>query len=134
VRRWPEDVRALGMLASLHARLGNAPSAAKFFREALAQRPDSVIDLNNFAWFLATKSDASPAERAEAVFLARRAVEIEPGSHLHRGTLAVALLANGHPESAREEGNRALALAREAGDQDSVQQLQFKLRGVEAAP
>ncbi len=134
VRRWPEDVRALGMLASLHDHLGNAPSAAKLYREAVAQRPDSVVDLSNFAWFLATKPDASPAERADAVFLARRAVEIEPGSYRNRGTLAVALLANGHPESAREEGNRALAMAREAGGQDSVQQLQSKLRGVVAAP
>ena len=134
VRRWPEDARALGLLALLHDHLGNTTQAAKFYRETLAQRPDSVIDVGNFAWFLATKPDASAIERSEAIFLARRAVELEPRSHRYRGALAVALLASGYQEPAREEGNRALAMAREAGDQQAVQELQGKMGGALSPP
>lgn len=128
VRRWPEDARAFGILASLHDHLGNAPQATKFYRETLARRPDSVIDLNNFAWFLATKPNATPSEHSEALFLARRVAELQPSSHRYRGTLAVALLANERYDQARDEGNRAIKMAREAGDVEAVQQLEDKLK------
>ncbi len=130
VRRWPQDARALGILALLYDHLGNAPQAAKFYRETLAQRPESTIDLGNFAWFLATKPDATSAERSEALFLARRAVELEPAAHRYRGTLAVALLANGHYEQAREEGVCAIRMAREASDTEAVEELAKKLGAI----
>jgi Tfp pilus assembly protein PilF len=128
VARWPNDARALGMLASLHVRLGNPREAARFYREALARRPDSAMELNNFAWFLATKPEATASERAEALSMARRAVEFDPSSHRFRGTLAVALLAEGHDEEAKAECQRAISMAREAGDSESVDELRARLR------
>jgi Tfp pilus assembly protein PilF len=104
VRRWPKDARALGILASLHEFLGNQDRATALYRVALAQRPDSAVEMNNFAWFLTTKENASSGEKAEAVALALRATELRPQSHRYRGTLAVALLANGQVEQARSEG------------------------------
>ena len=61
-------------------------------------------------------------------------MELEPRSHRYRGALAVALLASGYQEPAREEGNRALAMAREAGDQQAVQELQGKMGGALSPP
>jgi Tfp pilus assembly protein PilF len=132
--RWPNDARAAGMLASLYARLGNPREAGRFYREALARRPDSAADLNNFAWFLATKPDATASERAEALFMARRAVEFDPSSHRFRGTLAVALLAEGHDEQAKAEGQRAISLAREAGDLEGIDKLRVRLGQGALAP
>ncbi len=124
VRRWPEDVRAVGMLASLHNRLGRARKAEQFYRSALAQRPDAAENLNNFAWHLATKADATPSDRLEAIALARRATELNPEAHRYRGTLAVALLADGRNQQARQEGERAIAMARAVGDSEAVQELE----------
>ncbi len=134
VRRWPRDARALGILASLHDHLGNAAQAARFYREALTQRPDSAIDLNNFAWLLATKAEGTDSERAEALFLARKAVELDPRSHRYRGTLAVALSAKGQSEQANEEGRRAVAMAREVGDSEWVREFQGRLALDGASP
>jgi Tfp pilus assembly protein PilF/lysophospholipase L1-like esterase len=134
VARWPNDARAIGMLASLHARMSNAPEAVRFYREALRHRPESAADLNNFAWFLATKPDATATERAEALFMARRVVESDPTSHRFRGTLAAALLAEGHDEQAKAEGQRAISMAREAGDLESIDELRTRLGQGATAP
>jgi tetratricopeptide (TPR) repeat protein len=128
VRRWPKDARALGILASLHEFLGNQDRATALYRVALAQRPDSAFEMNNFAWFLATKENASSGEKAEAVSLARRATELRPQAHRYRGTLAVALLANGQVEQARSEGEQAITMARQAGDHEAVEELQKHLQ------
>lgn len=128
VRRWPKDARALGILASLHEFLGNQDRATALYRVALAQRPDSAVEMNNFAWFLATKENASSGEKAEAVSLARRATELRPQAHRYRGTLAVALLANGQVEQARSEGEQAITMARQAGDHEAVEELQKHLQ------
>jgi tetratricopeptide (TPR) repeat protein len=133
-RRWPEDVRAISMLSSLHDYLGNDPEADKFYRAALAQQPDAPVVLNNFAWFLATKPNATNTERLEALFLAKRAVELQPRTHRYRGTLAVALIANERYERAREEGHRAIDMARKAGDSEAVRDIQSRLGALLSSP
>jgi tetratricopeptide (TPR) repeat protein len=127
VRRWPEDVRATGTLASLHSHLNNHSRATELYRAALAQRPDSHVDLNNFAWSLAINPAATEAEHLEAVAMARRAIELNPRAHRYHGTLAVALLASGRETQAQEKGQRAIKMAHEAGDMEAVLDLQRRL-------
>jgi len=127
VRRWPEDVPAIGILASLHAHLNNHRRAAEFYRAALAQRPDWDVALNNFAWSLAINPAATEVEKLEAVTMARRAIELNPRAHRYHGTLAVALLASGRETQAQEEGQRAIRMAHEAGDMEAVLDLQKRL-------
>lgn len=134
VRRWPEDVRAVGLLASLLDSIGNQQRAAGFYRAILAQRPDSSKDLNNFAWLLANNPKATPAERLEAVSMARRAIELNPRQHRYQGTLAVALLASGQKDRAKEQGRYAVLLAREAGDKEAIEELQSKLGTILSEP
>jgi tetratricopeptide (TPR) repeat protein len=134
VRRWPEDVRAIGMLASLHDHLGGGRKAEQFYRAALALRPDALENLNNFAWFLATKAEATPSDRLEAIALARRATELNPEAHRYRGTLAVALLADGRNQQARQEGERAITMARAVGDREAVQELEKRLGPIPPRP
>jgi Flp pilus assembly protein TadD len=131
VRRRPEDARAVGMLASLWDYSGDSVRAEQLYRVAVELRPDWGGDLNNLAWLLATKDGGTRAERAEAVALARRAVGLNAKAHRFRGTLAVALLADGRVEEGRTEAERAMAMAREAGDEEAVRELEERRAGRE---
>lgn len=127
VRRWPADARAIANLALLHDRLNHRVRARELYETALAQRPDSPGLLNNLAWLLANDPRANDIERQHAVYMARRAVELEPRAHLYQGTLAIALLAAGQGPQAEIQAQRAAAMAREAGDDEALQTLQGKL-------
>jgi protein O-mannosyl-transferase len=90
---------------------GENTHAWPFFERALQRRPDHVLLLNAAAWLLAT-DPAPPAPPAEALRLARRAVELAPGPHPGLlDTLAAALAANGQFDEARQTAQQALDLA-----------------------
>jgi Flp pilus assembly protein TadD len=82
------------------------------------------MNLNNLAWMLATREGATAEERAEAVAMAGRAVELEPEAHRFRGTLAVSLLQSGREAEGRAEAAKAMEMARKAGDMEAVGELE----------
>jgi Tfp pilus assembly protein PilF len=127
VRRRPEDARAVGLLAGLQDYLGNAARAEELYRAALGLRPDGAMNLNNLAWMLATREGATAEERADAVAMAGRAVELEPEAHRFRGTLAVSLLQSGREAEGRAEAAKAMEMARRAGDEKAVETLVEKM-------
>jgi tetratricopeptide (TPR) repeat protein len=130
-KRFPEDTRALGLLASLLGKKGNLEGAEKFYRKTLLQNPESPTELNNLAWLLATRDGGSRADRTEAVQLARRAVKLDNEAHRFRGTLAVALVANGQLEEGRAEAEKAIEMAVAAGDGEAVAKLRERMGDVE---
>ena len=91
------------------------------WRESLRTRPDDVTSLNETAWTLATNPNASIRNGAEAVELARRAVQLSDASEpAVLGTLAAAYAEAGRfseavqtarkaAESAMRQNNRSLA-------------------------
>jgi Flp pilus assembly protein TadD len=123
VRNHPEDFIEWGNLAGAQQMSGREREAEESYRRGLALKPDDDQMLNNLAWLLATREGATVEERAEAVELARRAVELAPERHRFRGTLAVALLERGSEEEGRAEAARAMEMAREAGDLEAVEEL-----------
>jgi Flp pilus assembly protein TadD len=106
--------------ALLHDLLGNKSAARAGYIRYLAVVPDDPRALNNLAWILATDPRSCPADRAEALSLARRAVEIDSSDRLHSGTLAVALIVNGDTRQGRILAEKSIALSRAAGDEKSA--------------
>ncbi len=130
-RRRPGDDRAMRLQAWLFDQLGDRDRSIKTMRTLLAQNQNVAGDLNNLAWLLATRDGGSHADRTEAVQLARRAVTLDSGAHRFRGTLAVALIENGRMEEGRVEAEKAIEMAREAGDGEAVAKLRERMGEIE---
>src|SRR5207248_3452170 len=81
--------RAHTRLAILLADAGRLPDAEQHYRKALALHPADARACNNLAWLLAT-ADPGRQKPAEAVSLARRAVELAPKDRNSWGTLGTA--------------------------------------------
>ncbi|MDW8310959.1 MAG: tetratricopeptide repeat protein, partial [Verrucomicrobiales bacterium] len=122
---------ALGAPAAfLHRAVADAFAAQKnhtraiaHYRAALAAQPDFADALNNLAWLLATCSEASCRNGAEAVRLAERAVELTRRSDPHTlGTLAAAYAETGQFERAVATVRAALALAEARGQKELAAQ------------
>jgi tetratricopeptide (TPR) repeat protein len=120
----PRDFLLWSNLALAQEKRGQIGEAMKSYRRGLALRKNDPVMLNNLAWLLATRPDGTEEEREEAVKKARKAVAQTPLAHRHRGTLAVALLADGRAKEGLAEAKEAIAMAREAGDLESVRELE----------
>jgi tetratricopeptide (TPR) repeat protein len=120
----PNLVFANLSLAELAMEEGRREDAWRIVEAAEGLRPDGAMNLNNLAWMLATREGATAEERAEAVAMAGRAVELEPEAHRFRGTLAVSLLQSGREAEGRAEAAKAMEMARKAGDMEAVGELE----------
>jgi len=133
LRGWPGgEIRTAADLFPFYLqrwRDGARPYAWEYFRRMLHAHPDSVSLLNNAAWLAATDSEAPAEAVAEAVGLARRAVDLTGGSDAAIvSTLSAALAAAGDFAGAVETSNRALALAREQGNPELAKRIEERLR------
>ena len=68
-------------LANMLLEQGRKEEAATYYRAMVDSCPDDVESLNNLAWLLVKKPNGSDADRAEAVRLAERAVELDGGKN-----------------------------------------------------
>jgi len=90
----------------------NSESAARELKSILETEPDSPIAKNNVAWIYATADDPKLRNPAEALRLARLAVDSsDQPEPFMLDTLAEALLLNGNPEGALAIEKKAVALA-----------------------
>ena len=108
-------------LAEVHALkgamiMGDPTAATKSFETALRLNPSHVEALNNFAWLLATAEREEVYDPGRAVELARKAVRLRPDETNFRGTLAVALAANGEIVEAETATTEAQRLGRVNGN------------------
>ncbi len=102
----PKDVGARLLLAYQYVALEKPKEdIASQYEQILALQPEHLIALNNLAWLL--QSTNPP----KAVEYARKANELKPASAPLLDTLAVALLANGELEKARDAVKQALLLS-----------------------
>jgi len=106
--------------AMLHDFVGNTAAARTAYSRYLTVAAADSRAINNLAWILATSSESSVADRQEAVFLARRALAIDPSAHRNHGTLAIALLVNGDSAEGLAQAKKAITMARDAGDSESA--------------
>ena len=120
----------LGM--ALHAQ-GKIVEAVVQWREAVRLQPNQIAYVNNLAWVLATCPEASVRNGAEAVELARRAVQLSGGQEpAIVGTLAAAYAEAGRFSAAVQTARKALELATQQNKQALARSIQAKLPLYEA--
>jgi tetratricopeptide (TPR) repeat protein len=86
----PKDAEAHMNLGVILQRKGLLNEAVAAYKEAIRIKPDHPDGYNSAAWLLATAADSKLRNPAEAVKLARRAVELAPKDGSHWNTLGVA--------------------------------------------
>lgn len=102
----PSSALPHALVAQTLQRLKRFGEAEKAYREALRLEPDNLRVANNLAVLLATQKSALD----EALSLARRAVDKEPGRGTYFDTLGLVLQARGDAGGARQAFERALSL------------------------
>jgi tetratricopeptide (TPR) repeat protein len=101
--------------AALYYARGRVREALVQWREALRVRPDYLPALNEVAHVLATSSDASLRNGAEAQKLAERAVQLTGGRQaMYLDTLAAAYAEEARFDEAVETAKRGIEIATEA--------------------
>jgi tetratricopeptide (TPR) repeat protein len=98
----PEDVNARIALANMQVKEGNTALAIAQYQAVLGYESNNLVALNNLAWFL------RDSNARQAVEYARRAVKTDGESAAVHDTLAMALLADGQPNEAKNAIARAL--------------------------
>ena len=116
VRLKPDNETRL-RLAPLLAAIGRPREAVAQCRAVLAVDPDLTAALNNLAWLLATSSDETVRNGAEAVRLAEQAcARTQFKDAIMVGTLGAAYAEAGRFTNATASAEQAIELARAAGN------------------
>jgi tetratricopeptide (TPR) repeat protein len=119
---FPEDRKNARLLAGTYLTLvswlweqGRPEDAAEPYRLAFETAPDDPGVNNDLAWFLATAAEPRLRKPAEAVRLARKAVDARPESGNFWNTLGAAYYRNGDDKAAVAALEKSMAL-RAGGD------------------
>jgi tetratricopeptide (TPR) repeat protein len=132
VRLGPNWADAHTQLAEALASKGANHQAITEYHEALKLNADSVAALNNLAWMLATSSDASLRDGAEAVRLAEQACRLTSWKQtVFIGTLAAAYAQVGDFEKAVATSKQACDLAASLSETNLLRRNQELLRQFE---
>jgi arylsulfatase A-like enzyme/Tfp pilus assembly protein PilF len=128
IRLKPEWAEAQNSLATAYYRQGDISGAIKHWREAVRLKPDWAEAMNNLAWVLAAAKDQNLRNTDEAVRLAERSCELTKNENTGMlDTLAVAYAAGGRFTDAIGTAEKAVELARVAGEQKLAEEIQKRL-------
>jgi Flp pilus assembly protein TadD len=112
------DVQTKLSLAAICYQTGDAHQAIGLYHQILQFEPDNVEVLNNLAWLLATFSDKSQRDGAEAVRCAEKACALTGFKQAQlTTTLAAAYAEAGRFPEAIATSRTTIKLANDAGDQ-----------------
>ena len=124
----PDSLDGHLAMGRVQRKLGDLPAAVVHYRRALQQNSELADTANGLSWIIATSDDGSLGEAAEAVKWAEHAVKLT--EHRNPGildTLAAAYAHAGRFEDAIVTVEKALALARESGNEKLSSELQQHL-------
>ncbi|MDP6380335.1 MAG: sulfatase-like hydrolase/transferase [Phycisphaerae bacterium] len=131
LRTAPDDPAVLNRLASIFARQGRLELAVQHWEKSLVlkpNQPEAEDVLNTVAWLKAVSPKEKFHDPRDAIRLARRACELTDNKRLDiLDTLAVAYAAAGRFGEAVSTAEAALVLARDAGDDKFVDEIQGHL-------
>jgi non-specific serine/threonine protein kinase/serine/threonine-protein kinase len=109
--RAAEEAGAYAALVRVCARLSRLDKARQVLGEAARRSAGDPAALNHIAWILATTREIEMRDPAQAVALARKAVELRPESSENQNTLGIAYYRAGEWAAAIEALKKAEALA-----------------------
>jgi tetratricopeptide (TPR) repeat protein len=125
----PHYAEAHYNLGNILLQKGNVDEAITHYQKALQINPDYAEAQNNLAWVLATALPASLRNGHQAVELAQQANQLDGGENpIILRTLAAAYAEAGRFSDAQRSAQKAMALARAAGQSDLVEQLNGELK------
>jgi len=125
----PTHAHAHGDLASIYQSQRKLTLALFHFREAIRSDPESVDSLFKLAWIMATSEDGTIRNPSEAVNLAQRACELTSFENARViDTLAVAYASAGRFAEATSTAQRAIRVARSAGQEAVAARIEKHLR------
>jgi tetratricopeptide (TPR) repeat protein len=107
---------------------GRGAEGLAYWKQALSKDPDNLQLLNDFAWVLATSSDAAIRDGNSAVPLAEHAVKLTSADNpAILATLAAAYAETGRFEESIEMEQRAAKLASQQGNAALARSLNERL-------
>ena len=107
---------------------GNTPEAIRQYEQALRIKPDYPEVQNNLAWLLAAHAPSEGGGPVRAVTLAERACSLTTNSAFaYLDTLAAAYAAAGRFYNAVPTAQKAIELARAAGQQQAANEIAIRL-------
>ena len=125
----PENARRQFGLAIELANAGNIEGAIKQFRMAHRLDPDSPFIANGLAWMLVSKENPDQYETAEAVRLAKQAVEATQGRQPQMlDTLGAAFAVAGDFDQAVSTAEKAIELSEKLGDKPLADEIRTRLQ------
>ena len=128
LRLQPDFPEAHNNLGNALLRLGKVPEAIGHYEQALRLKPDFADAYNNLAWLLATHEPAKGGDAVRAVGLAQRACELTSNRQAgYLDTLAAAYAAAGRFNEAIATAQKAIDLARAAGQPTLVEEYEARL-------
>jgi protein O-mannosyl-transferase len=130
LRQKPADTGLRRLIAVALVRQDRIEDAIREYHELLRLRPDDLDALDNVAWIRATHADPARRDGAEAVRLAERACALAPEPvAVLEATRAAAYAEAGRFAEAVRAGERAVVLARRAGEQEAAEEYAQQLAG-----
>lgn len=124
----PQEAHWYSELAGILYGRGDVPGAIEVLRQARSTAAEKRTVTLELAWLLATAGDRGLGPGEEAVTLARAALaDVSDPPPEYVDVLAAALAASGEYERAVQEGQRALELARQAGNARLAELVQERL-------
>ena len=113
LKRDVHHARALTMVAIILTELGRQRDALQLFKQLAEQNSQDYVVLNNLAWLLATASEPTLRDPAQALVWARQALLLAPDNYSVWSTLAEAYYRNGRYDRSLRAAEVALRLATE---------------------
>ena len=124
----PDYAAAHNNLAVALKQTGRFREAIGHYEQALRINPDYAAAYNNLAWLLAILAPADGGDPARAVALAQRACELTANQMAgFVDTLAIAYAAAGRFDDAIAAAQKAIGLARAAGQMQTVNEIETRL-------
>ncbi|HUI08239.1 MAG TPA: tetratricopeptide repeat protein [Verrucomicrobiae bacterium] len=135
IAHYEQAVRLNPDYPEAHCSLGNAleqtgrlPEAMGHWEQALREKPDYPEAQNNLAWLMATRAPAEGGDPVRAVTLAERACELTNNRvAAYLDTLAIAYAAAGRFNDAIAAAQKAIGLAKAAGQSQLVEDIELHL-------
>jgi Flp pilus assembly protein TadD len=124
----PDYADAHNNLGFALASEGKLSEAIQEYERAIRLKPDYVEAINNLAYLLATSQNAALRNGSRAIALSQRANQLTSSANpVVLGTLAAAYAEAGRYPEAVETANRAIRLARDAGNSNLIGTLASQL-------